>query len=54
MYDVYGIVKIEKYSNNKGKNFISVSHVIPSILPKCVKTTEPKEEHCVLQPTQYN
>ena len=54
MYDVCGIVKIEKYSNNKGKNFVSVSHVIPPILPKCAKTREPEDEHCVLQFTQYN
>ena len=38
MYFVYGIVKIEKYSCNKGENFVFMSHVIPSILPKCVKT----------------
>ena len=28
MYDVYGIVRIEKYSYNKGKYFVSISHVI--------------------------
>ena len=33
---------------------MSVSHIILSILPKCVKTREPKDEHCVLQCTQYN
>ena len=54
MYDVYGIVKIEKYNNNKGKKFVSVSHVIPPILPKCLKTGEPEDEHCVLQCTRYN
>ena len=53
MYDVYGILKIEKYSNNKGKKFLSMSHIIPPILPKCAKTREPKDEHCVSQCTQY-
>ena len=53
MYDVYGSVKIEKYSNNKGKMFVSVSHIIPPIPPKCVKTRKPKDNHCVLQCTQY-
>ena len=33
---------------------VSVSHVIPSILPKCAKTRDPKDEHCVSQCTQYN
>ena len=28
MYDVYGIVKVEKYSCNKGKYFVSTSHII--------------------------
>ena len=28
MYDTYGIVKIEKYSYNKGEYFVSISHVI--------------------------
>ena len=51
MYDVYGIVKVEKYGNNKGKK--SVSHIIPPILPKCAKTREPKDEHCVSQCTGY-
>ena len=54
MYDVYDIVNIEKYSCNKGEHFVFESHVIPSILPKCVKTREPEDEHCVLQCTQYN
>ena len=54
MYDVYGIVKIEKHSNNKSENFVSVSYVIPSILPKCANTREPEDECCVLQCTQYN
>ena len=38
MYYVYGIVKIEKYSCNKGEYFVFMSNVIPSILPNCVKT----------------
>ena len=54
MYNVYGIVKIEKYSCNKGKNFVFQSCIIPSIPPKCVKTREPKDKHGVLQCTQYN
>ena len=28
MYDTYGIVKVEKYSYNKGEYFVSISHVI--------------------------
>ena len=28
MYDVYGIVKVEKYSCNKGEYFVPISHVI--------------------------
>ena len=27
---------------------VSVSHIIPSVPPKDVKTREPKDEHCVL------
>ena len=53
MYDVYGIVKEEKYGNNKGKKFVSVSHIIPPILSKCVMTREPKDKHCILHCTQY-
>ena len=33
---------------------MSVSHVIPSIPPKCAMTREPEDKHCVLQSTQYN
>ena len=51
MYDVYAIVKIEKYSTNEGKKFVSVIHIIPPIPPKCAKTREPKDECCVLQCT---
>ena len=51
MYVVYGIVKIEKYSCNKGEYFVSVCHVITLIPPKCAKTREPKDECCVLQCT---
>ena len=54
MYDDYGIVKVEKYSCNKGEYFVSESHVIPPIPPKCVKTREPKDKHCVLQCTHFN
>ena len=53
MYNIYGIVKVENYSCNKGEYFVSVSHIITLILPKCTKTREPKDEHCVLQCTQY-
>ena len=28
MYDIYGIVRIEKYSYNKDKYFVPISHVI--------------------------
>ena len=28
MYDVYGIVKIEKYSYNKGENFVLQSYFL--------------------------
>ena len=54
MYDVYGIVKVEKYSFNQGEYFVLESHIIPSIPPKCVKIREPKDKHCVSQCTQYN
>ena len=54
MYDVYGIVKIEKYSCNKDEHFVFESCVIPSILYKHVKTREPKDEQCILQCTQYD
>ena len=27
---------------------VSIHHVIPLILPQCVKIKEPKDEHCVL------
>ena len=48
MYDIYGIVKVEQYSYNKGEYFVSISHVITLMLPKCAKTREPEDEHCVL------
>ena len=54
MYYVYGIVKVVKYSCNKGEYFVFESHVIPSIPPKHAKTREPNDEHYVLQCTQYN
>ena len=28
MYDTYGIVKVEKYSCNKGEYFVSISYII--------------------------
>ena len=31
LYDIYGIVKVEQYSRNKGEYFVSVSHVISLI-----------------------
>ena len=52
MCNIYDIVKVEYNSYNKGEHFVSISHVITLILPKCVKTREPKDEHCVLQCTQ--
>ena len=54
MHDVYGIVKLQKSSNNKGFIIVSVSHVIPSIPPKCAKTREPEDERCVSQCTRHN
>ena len=54
MYDIYGIVKIEYNSHNKGECFVSISHIITSILPKCVKTREPEDEHCVSQCIKNN
>ena len=46
---VYGIVKVEIYSHNKSKYFVYSSHITYYIPPKCAKTREPKDEHCVLQ-----
>ena len=51
MCDSYGIVKVDYYSCNKGEYFVSISHVITLIPPKCVKTRESKD--CVLQCIQY-
>ena len=52
MYLCYGIVMIEIYSYNKEKNtlytFVTLSFYI---LPKCAKTRESEDEHCVLQYT---
>ena len=48
---VYGIVKVEYSSYNKGEYFVSISQVITLILPKCVKTREPEDDYCVLQCT---
>ena len=52
MYDIYGIVKVEYNSYNKGEYFVSISHVITSITPKCAMTREPEDDHCVSQCTQ--
>ena len=53
MYDIYGIVKVKLYSYNKGEYFVSISHIIVSILPKCAKTREPKDKCCVSQCIRY-
>ena len=53
MYNIYGIVKVDYYSCNKGEYLVSISHVITLILPKCVKTREPEDKHCVSQCNQY-
>ena len=49
---IYGIVKVEIYSHNKEVNtlytVVTFAYYIP---PKCVKTIEPKDEHCALQCT---
>ena len=45
---IYGIVKVEYYSYNKGEYFVSVGCIITLIPPKCVKNREPKDEQCVL------
>ena len=46
---IYGIVKIEIHSHNKEVNtlytVVMYTYYIP---PKCGKTREPKDEHCVL------
>ena len=51
MCDICGILKVEYSSYNKDKYFVSISHIITLILPKCAKTREPKDEHCILQCT---
>ena len=51
---IYGIViKVKYYSCNKSEYFVSISHIINLIPPKCVETREPKDEHCVSQCTWY-
>ena len=52
MYNIYGIVKVEYSSYNTGEYFVSISHIITLIPPKCVKTREPKNECCISQCTQ--
>ena len=49
MYSIYGIVKIEKSSNNKRFIVVSVSHIFTLIPPKCAKKREPEDKHCGLQ-----
>ena len=50
-----GIVIIEIYSNNKLVNTLStVVASLSYILPKCAKTREPEDEHCVLWCTYIN
>ena len=51
MCDICGILKVEYSSYNKGEYIVSISHIITLILPKCAKTREPKDEHCILQCT---
>ena len=52
---MHGIVKIEIYSYNKQANTLyTVVTSLSHILPKCVKTREPKDEHCVLQCTNIS
>ena len=49
---IYGIVKIEIYSNNKEVNILyTVVTFIYYIPLKCAKTGEPEDEHCVSQCT---
>ena len=52
---MHGIVITEIYSNNKKVNtFYTVVASLSCILPKCVKTRESKDEHCVLWCTQIS
>ena len=49
---IYGIVKTEIYSYNKEVNTLyTVVMFTYHIPPKCVKTREPKDKHCVSQCT---
>ena len=52
MYDIYGIVKVEYSSCNKGEYIVSIGHIIILILPKFGKTREPKDKPCVFWCTQ--
>ena len=52
LYDIYGIVKVEYSNYNKGECFVPVSHIFTLIPPKRVKTSEPKDKHCVSWCTQ--
>ena len=52
---MHGIVIIEIYSYNKRVNTLYTVVASPSYkLAKCVKTREPKDEHCVLQCTHIS
>ena len=50
LYYCYGTEMVLKAQNNRVL-IVSICHVMPSILPKCAKTREPEDEHCVLQCT---
>ena len=51
---IYGmVIKVEYYSCNKGEYFASISHLITLIPPKCAKTREPEDKHCVLRCIRY-
>ena len=52
MYDIYGIVMVEYSSCNKGEYFASIGHVVILMLPKCAKTRQPEDKHCVSWCTQ--
>ena len=52
---MHGIVIIEICSYNERVNTLYTVVISPSYIPpKCAKTREPKDEHCVLQCTHIN
>ena len=52
---MHGIVIIEVYNYNKKVNTLyTVVTFLSHILPKCVKTREPKDKHCVSQCTRIS